>query len=158
LKSLYEVIAELKLPEGIEAHDTYTFSLHDSCTVRDEKELMDSVRDLVKRMGYEIDEMQYSREMTRCCGAGGMVPYVDLELYLNQADKRAGEASYDMLTYCASCRETFAVTGKPSIHVLDLLFNPEWQVELDRLPQMGKERQEKQSELKELLQKHLIST
>jgi NADPH-dependent glutamate synthase beta subunit-like oxidoreductase len=158
LKSLYEIMADLKLPEGIEVHDEYTFSLHDSCTVRDEKEFMDSVRDLVKRMGYEIEEMQYSREMTRCCGAGGMVPYVDLELYLNQADKRAGEASHDMLTYCASCRETFAATGKPSIHILDLLFNPEWQVDLDRPPQMGKERQERQSELKVLLLKYLINT
>ena len=158
LKSLYEVMAELKLPAGIEEHDAYTFSLHDSCTVRDEEGFMNSVRDLVKRIGYEIEEMQYSREMTRCCGAGGMVPYVDLELYMNQADKRASEALHDMLTYCASCRETFAAVGKPSIHVLDLLFNPEWQNDLDKPPQMGKERQEKQSELKELLLKHLIST
>jgi Fe-S oxidoreductase len=158
IKSLYELMADLELPEGIENHDAYTFSLHDSCTARDEAKFMDGVRDLVKRMGYDIEEMQYSKEMTRCCGAGGMVPYVDLELYLNQADKRAGEALYDMLTYCATCRETFAAVGKPSIHILDLLFNPEWQDDLDKPPQIGKERQEKQAELKELLLNHLIKT
>jgi Fe-S oxidoreductase len=135
----------------------YTFSLHDSCTVRDEEGFMNSVRNIVKKAGYEIEEMQYSRETTRCCGAGGMVPYVDLELYLNQADKRAGEASYDMLTYCATCRETFAAVGKPSIHVLDLLFNPQWLADLDRPPQMGKERREKQAELRGLLIKQLMN-
>ena len=158
LRSLYEVMAELKLPEDIEDHDAYTFSIHDSCTVREEEGFMNDVRGLVKRMGYDIEEMQYSKGMTRCCGAGGMVPYVDLELYFNLADKRAGEASYDMLTYCATCRETFAAVGKPSIHVLDLLFNPDWQVDLDKPPQMGKERQEKQAELKGLLLKHVIKT
>ena len=151
VKSVYEVMAENGLPKGAEASTAHTFSLHDSCTVRDENKFMNSVRDLVRKMGYRIEEMEYSREKTRCCGVGGMVPYVDLELYLKLAEWRANEAPFDMLTYCATCRETFASVGKPSIHVLDLIFNPDWQHNLHKPPQMGKARQEKQSELKRLV-------
>ena len=151
VKSIYEVMAESGLPEGAEASAAHTFSLHDSCTVRDESEFMNSVRDLVKKMGYQIEEMEYSRDKTRCCGVGGMVPYVNLELYLKLVEQRANEAPFDMLTYCATCREAFASVGKPSIHVLDLIFNPNWQYDLHKPSQMGKARQEKQAELKRLL-------
>ena len=152
-RSVYEVIVEKGLPDSASDQTPHTFSLHDSCTARAEAELMDSVRDLVRMMGHQIEEMEYSREKTRCCGAGGMVPYVDLALYLKLAERRANEAPHDMLTYCATCRETFAAVGKSSIHVLDLVFNPEWQQDLYKPPDMGKNRQEKQAELKSRLLK-----
>jgi Fe-S oxidoreductase len=151
VKSVYEVMVEKGLPDGAGDQAPHTFSLHDSCTARDETELMDSVREVVTMMGHQVEEMAYSRDKTRCCGAGGMVPYVDLELYLKLAERRANEASCDMLTYCAACRETFAAVGKPSIHVLDLVFSPDWPEGLYKPPGMGKARQEKQAELKKLL-------
>ncbi|TRZ52902.1 MAG: pyridine nucleotide-disulfide oxidoreductase, partial [Dehalococcoidia bacterium] len=151
LKSVYEVIAEKGLPEGAKTSNPKTFSLHDSCTVRDEMEFMDSVRTVVKQMGYQIEEMEYSREKTRCCGAGGMIPYADAQLFLKLAKQRADEAPFDMLVYCAACRETFASAEKPTIHILDLVFNPDWEKNLRKPPQMGKARREKQAELKGLL-------
>ena len=80
-----------------------------------------------------------------------MIPYVDPKLYSSLAKRRADEAPFDMLTYCAGCRETFASVGKPTVHILDLLFNPDWEKDLRKPPQMGKARREKQAELKELL-------
>jgi Fe-S oxidoreductase len=153
VRSVYEVMAAKGLPDGASGPTDYTFSLHDSCTARDEPALMESVRNLVKMMGYQIEEMAYSRDKTRCCGAGGMVPYVDLGLYLKLAEQRANEAPCDMLTYCATCRDTFASVGKPAIHVLDLIFNTNWQEDLYKPPTIGEARQEKQAELKGLLMK-----
>ncbi len=151
LKSVYEVIAEEGLPEGAKASNPKTFSIHDSCTARDEKEFMDSIRTVVKQMGYQIEEMEYSREKTRCCGAGGMIPYADAKLFLTLAKRRADEAPFDMLVYCAACRETFASVEKPAAHILDLIFNPDWEESLRKPPKMGKARREKQAELKGLL-------
>lgn len=151
LKSVYEVIAEKGLPEGAKTSNPKTFSIHDSCTVRDEKELMDSIRTVVEQMGYQIEEMEYSRDKTRCCGAGGMIPYADSKLFFKIAKRRADEAPFDMLVYCAACRETFASVEKPSVHILDLVFNPDWEGNLRKPPQMGKARREKQAELKGLL-------
>jgi NADPH-dependent glutamate synthase beta subunit-like oxidoreductase len=138
IKSVYDLIVEHGLPESAFNSGDDTFSLHDSCTARGESGFIDSVRNLVKQMGYKIEEMEYSGDKTRCCGAGGMVPYVDLELYFNLAEQRANEAPFDMLSYCATCRETFASVGKESIHILDLIFNPDWKNGLYNPPIMGK--------------------
>ena len=44
-----------------------------------------------------------------------MIPYVNPELYSKLAKNRAAEAPFDVLTYCAACRSTFASVGKPAI-------------------------------------------
>ena len=125
LKSLYEVMAEVGLPEGVKTQG-WTFSLHDSCRARWEKNLQDSVRTLVLRMGHQIKEMEYSRDKTRCCGTGGVIVFADFDLAKNVTKRRAEEAPFDILTYCATCRETLA-REKPAIHILDLIFNPDWE-------------------------------
>jgi Fe-S oxidoreductase len=151
IKSLYEVLVEKGLPNGAHALAPKTFSLHDSCTARDELTFIDNVRTLLDRMGYQIAEMEYSRDKTKCCGAGGMIPYVNLQLFKKLAKQRAEEAAFDVVTYCAACRDTFASTGKPAIHVLELIFNSEWEKNLGRPPQTGKAKRDKQAELKRLI-------
>ena len=42
-------------------------------------------------------------------------------------DFRLSEATRDLVTYCASCRARLAKAGHPTLHVLDLPFNPAWQ-------------------------------
>ena len=159
VKSLYEIMAEAGLPEVVKSHD-WTFSLHDSCPVRWEEEIQDSVRTLITRMGYQLEEMKYSRELTRCCGLGGEIALVDLKLARSITESRIEEAPFDMLTYCASCRESFATYGKPSLHILDLIFNRNW-VE-DRLKPANKAssiRRENQALLKaQLEQKYGIQS
>jgi glutamate synthase (NADPH/NADH) small chain len=80
-----------------------------------------------------------------------MLPDVDLDLFMRLAEKRASESPHDMLTYCAACLDTFVAVGKPAVHILDLIFNPEWQNNMNELPQMGEAKREKQAELKRLL-------
>jgi NADPH-dependent glutamate synthase beta subunit-like oxidoreductase len=149
LSFLYEVMVGLGLPQGIK-HKGWTFSLHDSCSMRWEKGIQDSVRALAQMMGYQIEEMEHSREMTRCCGMGGMVAFANLQLSYNVTKRRIGEAHFDILTYCAACREAFA-SEKPAIHILDLAFNPDWEQDRLKAPKTGKARRETQALLKSQL-------
>lgn len=150
LDSLYEVMVDLGLPEPVNHHE-WTFSLHDSCRARWEKNLQDSIRTLVSRMGYRIEELEYSRDKTRCCGMGGLVGFINFPLARKIIRYRTDEASFDMLTYCATCREAFAIE-KPSVHILDLIFNPDWQKDRLKPPKMPKVRQENQAQLKQMLE------
>ena len=102
-------------------------------------------------MGYEIEEMEYSRDKTRCCGMGGMVTFVNFFLAQKVIERRVKEASFDMLSYCASCREAFAILGKPSLHILDLIFNPRWDEEKLNSPKKPAAIRENQAKLKSLL-------
>jgi NADPH-dependent glutamate synthase beta subunit-like oxidoreductase len=158
VRTVYEVMVELGLPEEAKAKKEQTFSLHDSCSVRWEKDIQDSVRALLDMMGYRIEEMEHTREKTICCGTGGMVPYVDVWLAFEAAKRRAEEAHFDLVTYCATCREMFAnpeAAGKPCIHILDLVFNPDWEQARLSPPNIGATKRENQAKLKTIIQEKL---
>lgn len=148
LKSVYEIIADHGLPEVGKAGGNKTFAIHDSCKTRYEDEIQDSIRILVKDLGYDIEEMKYSRDMTRCCGMGGMVPFVDLGLWHTIAKKRASETPHDIITYCAGCQAALASTGKPTVHILDLLFSTEGGETTQGIALSRAARQQNQSRLR----------
>nr|VFJ58990.1 MAG: NADPH-dependent glutamate synthase beta chain [Candidatus Kentron sp. FM]VFJ62325.1 MAG: NADPH-dependent glutamate synthase beta chain [Candidatus Kentron sp. FM]VFK13239.1 MAG: NADPH-dependent glutamate synthase beta chain [Candidatus Kentron sp. FM] len=100
------------------------FSVHDSCVARHDTHLHDSVRELIRAMGYRIEEMPNAREHARCCGIGGMAGYADPQRLTRAIRDRAFETPHDIVTYCAGCRSTLASSGKPTVHILDLFFNP----------------------------------
>ena len=149
LNSLYELMVELGLPQGTK-NQGWTFSVHDSCAARWERGIQDSIRTLAQIMGYHIEEMEHSREMTRCCGMGGMAAFANLQLSYNVTKRRIGEAHFDILTYCAACRDAFA-SEKSAIHILDLVFNPDWEQDRLKAPKTGKARRENQALLKSQL-------
>ena len=148
--SLYELMVEFGLPR-IKATRDWMFSLHDPCKARCEERLQQSVRILIQKIGYLIEEMKYSRDKTCCCGAGGGVPYLDFGLQRRITRRRIEEATFDLLTYCGACREIFALM-KPSIHILDLVFNPNWMEDRLKPPNKASIRRENQALLKSLLQ------
>lgn len=149
LSSVYEVIIEHGLPvTGTNGSDGRTFAIHDSCKTRDERELQESIRTLVRELGYNIEEMEYSRNMTRCCGMGGMVPFADLKLWNAVSKRRASETPHDIITYCAGCQESFTFVGKPTVHILDLLFNQAGKNNNKDSPLSRAARQENQSRLR----------
>ena len=104
--------------------------------------------------GYEIEEMEHSGELTRCCGTGEMVPYADISLAFKVTKRLTDEANFDIVTYCATCREMLAnpeASGKPTVHILDLIFNPDWEEARLTPPNIGMTRRENQAELKKLI-------
>jgi hypothetical protein len=55
-----------------------------------------------------------------------------------------------MMTYCAACRETFTL-HRPTLTLLDVLFNPQWEEAAKKSPQKPIQRRENQMRLKGLL-------
>ncbi len=92
------------------------------------------MRSLIHGLGYDIDEMPHSRERTRCCGSGGMAWYADPKLLTQVIHSRAHETPHDIVTYCAGCRTTLASARKPTLHLLDLFFNPSWPTDKSKSP------------------------
>ena len=126
-RTIYEVLNEVGLPEGAPTGPPWTFNIQDPCGARQAPQIHDAVRRLVADLGYDVEEMAHNRERSICCGSGGMVPAVAPELAKKMTDFRLSEATRDLVTYCASCRARLAKAGHPTLHVLDLPFNPAWQ-------------------------------
>ena len=149
VRNLWEVMVGIGIPEGVQGNGE-TFTLHDSCKARSYPVFHQSVRHLIRALNYQVEELSYARELTRCCGQGGLSIALNPFRVMNLTKLRIADSHYDMLTYCAACRETFAV-HKPSLHLLDLMFNPNWQQDKSKKMKMPKERRASQTELSRVL-------
>ena len=123
LVSLWTVLAE----QGLPLHQAVVgagapVAIHDPCTTRHETAMQDSVRHLVSQLGYEVTELPRSRATTTCCGFGGLMVYANRDLAHKVVRRRIAESPADYVTYCAVCRDFFAAQGKPTHHLLDLIF------------------------------------
>ncbi len=126
-RTIYEVLHEVGLPDGAAAATPAVFNIQDACGARQAPRIHAAVRRLVTDLGHAVEEMPHNRERSICCGSGGMVPAVAPELAKKMTDFRLSEATRDLVTYCASCRARLSKAGHPTLHVLDLPFNPDWQ-------------------------------
>jgi NADPH-dependent glutamate synthase beta subunit-like oxidoreductase len=126
-RTIYEVLNEVGLPEDAPTGTPWTFNIQDACGARQAPQIHAAVRRLVTDLGYGVEEMIHNREHSICCGSGGMVPAVAPMLANKMTDFRLSEATRDLVTYCASCRARLSKAGHPTLHVLDLPFNPAWQ-------------------------------
>lgn len=102
------------------------FSLHDPCPVIKDIEAAEHVRSILHKMGAEILEFTNNKEKTVCCGKKDMLMALNPENGKKLFDLRASQApSKNIVTYCASCRDTFKQNSFNSYHVLELLFQIE---------------------------------
>ncbi len=125
--SLWEVMAEFGVNDNTQsrlANLNILFSLHDPCPARKENHIHDSIRILLKKSQLNYVEFEQNREKTLCCGAGNMLLALNPPAGLKQAHKRVDQSPTDfIITYCQSCVETFRMTGKTSVHLLELFFD-----------------------------------
>jgi glutamate synthase (NADPH) small chain len=122
LTSLWEVLDKIGIPNGVRPPIPSTLAIHDPCTSRHETEIQESARRLLASMGYDIRELPLSRDRTECCGFGGLMAFANRELADQVVKRRLSLSSNNFVTYCAVCRDQFASMGKPSLHLLDLIF------------------------------------
>lgn len=123
VKTMYEYLAETGLPDNRQL--TGKVTVHDPCSVRREAGIHQAVRDLVRGMGLELEEMKHRGPKTVCCGEGGAAGYVAPEFADNWTRLRAGEAGENhIITYCAGCTHFLGKRSRVD-HVMDLLFEPE---------------------------------
>jgi ferredoxin len=100
-------------------------SVHDPCVLRDETSVHQAVRGLLRDMGMEVTEMVHSGRRTICCGAGGMVGFIEPGLSSSwSAIRRQETAELPMITYCSGCTEILDKVV-PTSHIADLLYRPD---------------------------------
>jgi Fe-S oxidoreductase len=155
--SLWEVFDQNGLPESALSKKGGVVSIHDPCSTRHESQIHESVRRLTQKMGYRIEELPLNREKTACCSFGGQTWLVNPPLSQRIIDRRIHESPNDYLTYCAMCRDFFANHGKPTLHLLDLLFASDLQNRSERKGPGFSQRHENRARLKEQMLKEIWS-
>jgi len=101
-------------------------AVHDACTARYQASVQAAVSELLAICDYEVEELAYGRERTECCGFGGLMLYANPGLGDVVAERRVRESEADYVAYCAMCRDRYAARGKPTVHMLDLLFGDDF--------------------------------
>ncbi len=97
-------------------------SLSDPCTARHDEATRTAVRSLLTAAGQPLAPLSMSGELTECCGFGGLMDNAAPETARKVRAARAAQSDAGFITYCAMCRDQLAKTGKPVLHLLDILF------------------------------------
>lgn len=152
--SLYQVLAEFGFPKRSEA--SHVFNIHDACSSRGDDLTQSAVRKIITDLGYTIEEISHSKKLTQCCGMGGMASNVDPDYSSTVAKRTLKEVNRDLIVYCATCRVNFSDQGARVIHLLELLFNGDWENELAKAPLPFEENVKNLSDLKNYFEKTCI--
>lgn len=121
--SLWELLADLGVPPVEKTVSrSAVIAVHDPCTSRHNDAMQESIRTLVSRLGYKAEELDLNRDMTECCGFGGLMSNANPALAGDVARRRGRESALGYVTYCAMCRDTLGYAGKRIVHILDLVF------------------------------------
>lgn len=121
IKGIWDILENIKNKE--EEGKNKTLAIHDACTSRCDKNIQKSVRNLVENLGYKIEEIDYNKDKTTCCGYGGLTSIANKELGDKIINTRIKQSDCDYLTYCINCRDRFLSKGKNSKHLLELFYN-----------------------------------
>ena len=123
VRSAWSLIDECFPNEKYDMLKGETMSLHDPCPITEDIESADHVRSVLNKMGVEILEFKNNRDRTICCGKKNMIMALQPEKGKKLFEIRASQApSKDIVTYCASCVDTFRNNNFNAKHVLELLW------------------------------------
>ena len=146
--SLWEVFAGKGLPKNNKISDKHVLNIHDACATRHNSRIHDSIRKIADLSGYEIQELKYTREKTKCCGYGGLVYFANREQSADFVKDRIKESDNDLLVYCAMCKDLLVDAGKRTYHILDLIFAEDMEsIALRKMPTLS-ERHRNRAQLK----------
>lgn len=121
LPQMHAVSVWTLIPAGVGRAAGHPLAVSDPCTARHDAATQAAVREILAGLGQELAELPMSGELTECCGFGGLMDNANPPLARKVAQARVEQSEADFLTYCAMCREQLATTGKPVLHLLDLL-------------------------------------
>jgi len=107
---------------GIDPVTEETVAIQDACGARGDQETQDQIRSFVSALGCRIEEAPLSRDLSPCCGYGGMVRFANPEMSEKKASFAAGRTSEKILTYCMACRDQLTRAGADSVHILELAY------------------------------------
>lgn len=153
--SLWEVFDNYGLPETAQNTTNHILNVHDACATRHNKNIQESLRNIVVKLGYEIEELKYSKEKTKCCGYGGLVYFANREQTNAFVQDRIDESDKDLLVYCAMCKDLFVEGGKRTFHILDLIFGEDLEESAHKKMPNLSERHANRANLKKKMLKKL---
>jgi hypothetical protein len=127
----YENLATISLWEILAGSDSFPFpdykgkimSIIDACPTRNQPQIHDSIRILLKKMNIRLVEPAKTRSSGTCCGDTfyGSIPTAEVKI---QMIKRTSEMpAEDVVVYCVSCTKSVFIGGKQPHYLVDLLFN-----------------------------------
>ncbi|MEN6463526.1 MAG: pyridine nucleotide-disulfide oxidoreductase/dicluster-binding protein, partial [Syntrophomonas sp.] len=153
--SLWEIFASYGLPETAQTGKNHILNVHDACSTRHNKKIHEGLRNITVKLGYEIQELKYAKEKTKCCGYGGLVYFANREQSKDFVQDRINESNQDLLVYCAMCKDLFVEGGKRTYHILDLIFGDNLdEIALKKMPNLS-QRHANRARLKKKLLKEL---
>ncbi|MEL7649340.1 MAG: pyridine nucleotide-disulfide oxidoreductase/dicluster-binding protein [Sedimentibacter sp.] len=140
--SLWEIIDSFGLPDNYPSGHSLKLNIHDPCTSRHKDSMQESIRNIIAKLGCEIQELKYSKELTKCCGYGGLVYFANREQSDDFINDRIAESYEDLLVYCTMCKDLFTSKGKRTFHMLDLLFGDDLDVSCkQKMPTLSQRQQ-----------------
>jgi Fe-S oxidoreductase len=123
---LWTLIETEGLPAPRQAADlpdeASTLAIVDPCSSRHDQAGQQKVRQLVRELGFTIEELPLHGEQAECCGYGGLVFNANPRLARDIITRRVQDSPCDYLTYCAMCRDNFSAANKRTAHLIELLF------------------------------------
>jgi NADPH-dependent glutamate synthase beta subunit-like oxidoreductase len=153
--SFWDVFDEFGTRQLPERELSSPMAVHDPCSTRYETHIQDSVRNILRKMGCEIHELPLSREKTVCCSYGGLMWLANRPLAEKVIQRRIGERPLDYVTYCVMCRDFFAQQGKPTLHLLDLVYGTDLESLARKIGPGYSQRHENRAHLKQKLLKEV---
>ena len=135
--SIWEIMEKFELPE-LPAAERLKLNIHDPCTSRHTK-MQDSIRNILSKLNHNVNELKYSKELTKCCGYGGLVYFANREQSEDFINDRIRESNDDLLVYCTMCKDLFTSKGKRTYHMFDLFFSDNiGEIALQKMPTLSK--------------------
>lgn len=153
--SLWEMFDRYGIPEGGKINKGHVLNVHDACSTRHNNNIQNSVRKIASQLGYEIKELKYSKDKTKCCGYGGLVYFANRDQAKEFVKERVNESEEDMMVYCSMCKDLFIEGGKKAYHILDLIFADDPDSAASRKMPTLSERHKNRADLKNKLLKDL---
>lgn len=153
--SLWEIFDKYGLPEVDIKKGKRVLNIHDACATRHDSKIHESIRNIVKTLGYKVEELEFSKDKTKCCGYGGLVSYANNTQAKAFQEDCITESKEDLLVYCAMCKDSLVREDKRAYHILDIIYGKDYyDVSKGQMPNLS-ERQNNRKKLKADLLKEI---
>ena len=143
---IWEVLEGIGLPEKAKRADK-PIAIHDACGARGDHGTQDAIRRIAESLGCTVEETEYDRDKSPCCGYGGLTQFTNREVAKKMTDKCLERSDLPYLSYCMACRDRFAREGRESMHLLELVYG----TSADHCPDISEKRYNRLSLKNELL-------
>ena len=132
---IWEILENIGLPDRA-GRTGKPVAIHDACGARGDRDTQDSIRRIAESLGCTVEETEYDRDQSPCCGYGGLTQFTNREVAKKMTDKCLERSELPYLSYCMACRDRFAREGRESMHLLELVYG----TSADHAPDISEKR------------------